>query len=295
MSADVLAGATGSAAVGFALVSFLFAGLNDVAFKRYVVGGRSRGMLVLGIGVVWTALQLAFLAARGISLRLDADTLRFGLAAGALLVASNLLLLESLAHVDLSLGSTIYRLNTLGVVLLSYLLLGERIGTWKGAGIALGVAAVLLLSQRPARHARTPGDALFVAAVIAAAALRAAYGVTTRKAMLEQVAPEPMLLLVSASWIVGGAAYALARERRLRLTRDKALYAVVSGTLVFVIVTSLMLAVEHGEASVVIPIANMSFVIALSVSLLSGMEKLTPRKALAVCAAIAAIALLSRA
>jgi drug/metabolite transporter (DMT)-like permease len=295
MSTDVLAGGTAGAAIGFALVSFLFAGLNDVAFKRYVVGGRSRGMLVLGIGVVWTALQLAFLAARGVSLRLDPDTLRFGLAAGALLVASNLLLLESLARVDLSLGSTIYRLNTLGVVLLSYLFLGERIGPWKGAGIALGVAAVLLLSQRPARHARTPGDALLVAAVIAAAMLRSAYGVTTRQAMLEHVAPEPMLLLVSASWIVGGAAYALARERRLRLTREKAVYAAVSGAFVFVIVTSLMLAVEHGEASVVIPIANMSFVIALSVSLLSGMEKLTPRKALAVCAAIAAIALLSRA
>lgn len=295
MSTDVLAGGTAGAAIGFALVSFLFAGLNDVAFKRYVVGGRSRGMLVLGIGVVWTALQLAFLAARGVSLRLDPDTLSFGLAAGALLVASNLLLLESLARVDLSLGSTIYRLNTLGVVLLSYLFLGERIGPWKGAGIALGVAAVLLLSQRPARHARTPGDALFVAAVIAAAMLRAAYGVTTRQAMLEHVAPEPMLLLVSTSWIVGGAAYALARERRLRLTREKAVYAAVSGAFVFVIVTSLMLAVEHGEASVVIPIANMSFVIALTVSLLSGMEKLTPRKALAVCAAVAAIALLSRA
>lgn len=286
---------TAPAAVGFALLSFLFAGLNDVVFKRYVVADRSRGMLVLGIGVVWTALHLAVFAIRGVPIRVDAATLGFGLAAGTLLVCSNLLLLESLAHVDLSLGSTIYRLNTLGVVVLSYLFLGERIGPYKATGIGLGIAAVLLLSHRPARHARSARDALFLAAVVTAALLRAGYGVTTRKAMLEDVRPEPVLLLVSSCWIVGGAAYALVKERRLRLTRDKAAYAAVSGTLVFVIVYCLMLAVERGEASVVIPIANMSFVIALAVSLLTGMEKLTPRKLLAVCAAVAAIALLSRA
>jgi drug/metabolite transporter (DMT)-like permease len=287
--------ASARAAVGFALLSFLFAGLNDVVFKRYVLGGRSRGMLVLGIGVVWTALQLAFFTIRGTQLRLDPATLAFGLAAGALLVGSNLLLLESLAHVDLSLGSTIYRLNTLGVVLLSFLFLGERVGPSKGLGIALGVLAVLLLSQRPARHARAPRDALFLAAVILAALLRAAYGVTTRKAMLEEIEPAPLLLVVSSCWIVGGAAYALARERPLRLTREKAAYAALSGTFVFVIVYFLLLAVEHGEASVVIPIANMSFVIALGVSLVTGMERLTVRKALAVAAAVAAIVFLSRA
>lgn len=290
-----MAPATAPAAVGFALLSFLFAGVNDVVFKRYVVGDRSRGMLVLGIGVVWTALQLAVFGLRGEPLRLDGATLGFGLAAGALLVASNLLLLESLAHVDLSLGSTLYRLNTLGVVVLSYVFLDERIGANKGAGIALGVGAVLLLSHRPARHARSARDALFLAAVIAAALLRAAYGVTTRKAMLEAVRPAPLLLVVSSCWIAGGAAYAALRERRLRLTREKAAYAAASGTLVFVIVYCLLLAVERGEASVVIPIANMSFVIALAVSLLTGMERLTPRKLLAVGAAVAAIALLSRA
>lgn len=286
---------TAPAAIGFALLSFLFAGLNDVVFKRYVVGDRSRGMLVLGIGVVWTALQLALFTARGLPLRFDAPTLAFGLSAGALLVGSNLLLLESLAHVDLSLGSTIYRLNTLGVVVLSYLFLGERIGAAKAWGIALGVAAVLLLSRRPARHARSARDALFLAAVVAAALLRACYGVTTRRAMLEEVEPAPLLLLVSSCWIVGGAAYAAVKERTLRLTRDQAAYAGVSGTLVFVIVYFLLLAVERGEASVVIPIANMSFVIALTVSLVTGMERLTARKLLAVGAAAGAIVLLSRA
>jgi drug/metabolite transporter (DMT)-like permease len=295
---DVHAGiftTNGRAAVGFALLSFLFAGLNDVVFKRYVVGDRSRGMLVLGVGVVWTFLQLVVLTVRGVAPTFDAATVRFGLGAGTLLVLSNVLLLESLSQVDLSVGSTIYRLNTLGVVVLSFVFLDEHIGRLQALGIAAGVAAVLLLAHRPARHARSPRDALFLAAVVAAALLRAAYGVTTRKAMLAHVAPAPLLLLISSSWIVGGGTYAAVRERRLRLTREKAIYAAVSGSLVFLIASSLMLAVERGEASVVIPIANMSFVVALGLSLVSGMEKLTARKLVAVGAAVASIVLLAQA
>jgi drug/metabolite transporter (DMT)-like permease len=283
-------------AVAFALASFLFAGVNDLVFKRYAVGGtRSRGMLVLGIGVVWTALQLAFSAARGDALSLDPVTVRYGVAAGALLVLSNLLLLESFAHVDLSLGSTIYRLNTVGVVVLSWLLLGESVGPAKASGVALGVGAVLLLSQRPARHAHVARDRVFVLAVVLASLLRAGYGVTTRQAMLSRASGPTLLLLVSASWIVGGAAYAALRDGRLRLTREKAVYSAVSGSLVFVIVWTLLMAVERGEASVVIPIANMSFVVALAASLATGMERLTVRKALAVAFAAGAIVLLAQA
>jgi drug/metabolite transporter (DMT)-like permease len=292
---DGLTSAVGGAAVGFALLSFLFAGVNDVVYKRYAIGGGSRGMLVLGIGVVWTALLLASFWVRGVTLALDAVTLAYGLAAGALLVASNVLLLESLGHVDLGLGSTIYRLNTVGVVVLSFLFLDERIPPVKAAGIGVGVLAVLLLSHRPARHARSPRDAAFLAAVVIASLLRAGYGVTTRAAMVAHVAPEPILLLVSSSWIVGGGAYALAKDRRLHLTRERAAYAAVSGTFVFLIVYFLMLAVERGEASVVIPIANMSFVVALGVSVATGMERLDARKLLAIGAAVAAIVLLSRA
>lgn len=281
--------------VGFALLSFLFAGLNDIVFKRYSLSGASRGMLVLGIGIAWTTLQAVVFTLGARPLTFDGTTLAFGAAAGALLVASNLLLLESFAKVDLSLGSTIYRLNTVAVVALSALFLGERIGAGKLAGIALGVLAVLLLSRRPAWHPRGEGQAVLVGAVIAAALLRAAYGVLTRKAMLAHARPESLLLLVSSSWIVGGAVYALATDRRLRVTRATAAYASLSGTFVFVIVYCLMRAVERGEASVVIPIANMSFVVALAVSLATGMEKPTARKALAVGLAVGAIVLLARA
>jgi uncharacterized membrane protein len=73
----------------------------------------------------------------------------------------------------------------------------------------------------------------------------------------------------------------------------KAAYSLVSGILVFLIVNFLLMAIERGEASIVIPVANMSFVIALLLSVGFGMERLTSRKLAAVAVSIGAIAALS--
>lgn len=283
-----------SRAIVFALLSMAFAGMNDVVFKRYSSKDRSRGMYVLGIGVVWTLLQAVLLLARGSALSVDAATLSFGLGAGVLLTLSNILLIESLTHIDASLGSTIYRLNTIGVVVLAWLFLQEPVGLLKASGIAAGIVAVLLLAHRPVRAADARTFRLFVAAAIAASLLRAVYGVTTRSAMLHQAAPDVMLLLIASCWIVGGACYAVVREKRFRMTGKKLVYSAISGVLVFLIVNCLMLAVELGEASTVIPVANMSFVMAFLLSALLGMEVLSWRKAAAVLCACLSLLLLSR-
>jgi drug/metabolite transporter (DMT)-like permease len=208
-----------SRAIVFALLSMVFAGMNDVVFKRYSSKDRSRGMYVLGIGVVWTLLQAGLFLARGGALSVDAATLSYGLAAGVLLTLSNILLIESLTHIDASLGSTIYRLNTIGVVVLAWLFLQEPVGPLKASGIAAGIAAVLLLAHRPVLSTDAGTFRLFVGAAIAASLLRAVYGVVTRSAMLHRAAPDVMLLVIGSCWIVGGACYAIVREKRFRMTK----------------------------------------------------------------------------
>ena len=63
--------------------------------------------------------------------------------------------------------------------------------------------------------------------------------------------------------------------------------------LVFLIVNFLLLAIEDGQASIAIPIANMSFVVALLLSTSLGMEVLTRRKVAAVVLSAISILLLS--
>jgi len=280
-------------AVSFALLSLLFAGLNDVVFKRYAGKDRSRGVYIFGIGLTWSLLQAGVFLARSAPLAWEGATLFYGAVAGALLVISNILLLEGLSNAPVSLGSTIYRLNTIGVVILSFFLLDEPFGKMKILGILCGIAAVLFLYRRDDGQSHSP---LFLPAfcmVVIASLFRAAYGVISKVGLLEGADPDGMLLMFAASWIAGGAIYAGFREKRFQVTAKKSAYSLLSGVLVFLIVNFLLLAVEYGEATVVIPIANMSFVVALLLALILKMEGMTLRKACAVSLAAVSILLLS--
>ena len=283
-----------NSSVIFALLSLFFAGVNDIVFKKYSTKDRSRGMYVFGIGIIWSFLQVITFILKDVPFSYNSITLIYGLVAGLFLTLSNILFLHSLTHIDISLGSTIYRLNTIGVVILSYFVLHEAFGPIKFIGVTCGIIAVLFLYQKQDSTHHAYNSLPFFWAVIVASLFRATYGVVTKAGILLKADPEIMLLLITSSWIVGGACYAKFREKRFRFTRKKIFYSTLSGGLVFLIANFLMLAINHGQASVVIPIANMSFVIALFISVTMKMEHLTTRKCCAIGSAAVSIILLSQ-
>lgn len=274
-------------AISFALVSLAAAGCLDVTFKRFSFKVRSRGMYVLGCGVVWLALQLTYLTITDVQLRLDEVTVMYGLLTGAFLVLGNILLIESLTGLDVSLGSMIYRLNTIGVVAISFVLLGEDVSFIKLLGIGIGIVAVLILYRRGDSGDAVSIPVLFFVMAVVASASRAIYGVASKVALEQGASAEGLLVIAAIGWIVGGFAYAAFREKRIRITVKKLAYALVSGSLAFAVVNALIEALKHGEASVVVPIANLSFAVAMLFSVFLGMEKLSGRKYLAIgCAAV---------
>lgn len=282
-----------SPAIIFALLSLIIGGLNEVVFKRYSAKERSRGMMISGVGVVWTVLLITDISIRGDTFVFTQATWSFGLVAGIVVAIANILLLESLRHMEVSLGSTIYRLNTIAVVFLSVIFLGESLSMIKLAGVACGIIAVLLLyRQQHSTGAHSTLKAGLII-VIVGALLRAVYGVVT-KAGLSQGADADALMLISAvCWIVSGLLYAVLIEQRYSITRAKLAYSLASGILVYGIVRTLVTALSLGEASVVITIANMSFLMSLLVALTLKMEVLSPKKIAAMLFAISAITLLS--
>lgn len=282
-----------SYAVGFALLSMTFGGFIDTLYKVYARETRSRGMYLFGMGLVWLLLQLAELGISGETFVLDGVNLGYGLAAGALVTVSNLLYIESMTHLDISLGATIYRLNTVGVVILGVLFLGESLGGVKLLGIACGIVAVIFLYQRDASH-RARLVSLFLWIILLAALLRAGFGVVSKAGITAGASPSMIMVLAAASWVAGGLCYAICRERRMPVGRAEMAYCLASGLVVFAIVNFLMLGLRHGEATVVIPIANLSFIAALAMSVLLRYERITVRKLVAVGFASTAIVLLSR-
>jgi drug/metabolite transporter (DMT)-like permease len=285
-----------SAAVAFALLSLACAGLTDIVFKRYSQVDRSRGLYVLGIGVTWTIIQSAIVLTTGDDIRFDAQTLAFGVAAGLLVAVSNTLLIESLTHIDVGLGSTIYRLNTIAVVMMAVFLLDEPLTGIKLTGVLLGVAAVIALFERNHEHAEARNVfLLFFVLVVIASLLRACFGILSKMAVLRGVDLKTMLLVNAPIWIAVGAVYAWSRREDMRVTGTTLKYALASGALICGVANFLMLAVERGQASVVVPIANMSFLVALLISAGMGMERLSLQKVAAVGLAIAAIVVLAQA
>ena len=283
-----------SYAGGFALLCLLLTGCNDVLFKRYSTRGHSTGILILGVGLIWTFAQWSLAQIQETPIEFNNATLIFGLMAGAFVTLSNLLLLESLRHIEVSLGATIYRLNTIGVILLSFVFLNEPFGWFKGFGILIGLIAVLFLYQGEISSSNQKQLLLFVGVAVVASFFRAAFGVSTKAGFLEGADRNSMLLIISSSWIVGGAVYALWRERRFRITWEKTRFICLSSFLVVGVTNFLMLALQYGDASIVIPIANMSFVIALLLSITLKMETFTTAKIWAMAFAIVSILCLAK-
>ena len=282
-------------AIFFALLSLIFGGLNEVVFKRYSARERSRGMMICGVGFVWSLLLSLDVTVRGDSILFNTPTWIYGLVAGISVAIANILLLESLRHMEVSLGSTIYRLNTIVVVILSIVFLNEILSGFKLAGILCGIVAVLLLyhHQNSTGSYTTLKSGLIL--VIIGALLRAIYGVVTKAGLSAGADTNGLILLSAICWIVSGLLYAVLIEHRYSITRSKVNYSLVSGLIIYGIVKTLVIALSMGEASVVITIANMSFLVALFVALVMKMEVLSIKKVSAMVFAVSAILLLTQA
>ena len=253
-------------------------------------------MLIFGIGFVWVILQASTMDPGDIFVVPDRATMAYGLLAAIFVTVSNILLLECMTHLPISLASTVYRLNTIPLVLLAFLLLDESLSLLRMSGILAGVATVFLLYQ-PDRSSPEHGRrySLFLGLIIVASIIRALYGVATKAGINEGANPDVMMLFAAIGWCIGGLAYAYFREHRVVLTRDKLAFIPIAGGLVFAIVWLLTTALTLGDASVVVPIANMGFIAAFLFSVALKLEHMNLRKLLAVAMAALAVVLLTKA
>jgi len=280
--------------VGYALLSLLAAGVLDVVFARYSGTHRVTSAYLVAIGVVVIVGQAIALAVARVPLAVDAGAALWGMFAGAVVMLANALLVKSLAGINVSLGSTIYRLNTIAVVIFAVAFLREAPTVPKLAGVLLGLIAVILLYQ----HGGRGGDDRLLRAslwfAIGASLLRAAFGIVSKIGVADGTDPFVFMLYVGVGWTLAATIYGMLRLHRVASPLREVLpSACISGTLVCLVASFLLLALRTGEASIVIPIANMSFVVALLISSASAMERFTLRKLLAVASAALAIAVLT--
>lgn len=266
------------------------AGLNDLLFKQYVSKDRPKGIYIALIGLVWSCFYLVLGTLSG-GIHFDNTTLLYGLVSGGVLLAANIFLLEGFRGVDASVGSTIYRLNFMVVIVLAPIFLAEHLTLWKVVGLMFAIASVFLMSwsQGPNQGTKSQSVLLFIILVIMASIFRGLMGFFYKVGAMHGVDYNSFLLINALFWLIGGPIYSVITEKNLAINKSIVLYGIASGLLCVGIASFLLLSVKYGEAIVAVPIAQLSFVVTMVLSVVLLKERVTPYKTLGIICAAGAI------
>ena len=287
-------------AIVYAFCCLLFAAVNDFVFKLFAnhsqasADRKSCGGFVTLVGLV----EVILLSPLIHDVADWKASLLWGLLGGFLSVASNILLIESMRFQSAGVSSTIFRLNMVLVVLGSFLFLGESM-TWL---VVTGVvcAALAVIAFIPGRSGSNGGSSpsragLGFCLALAACLLRALMSLSYKGAFTHGADVNVVTVVTGAWWVVGGPIFACVREHHVSLPdRSEWIIGLTSGVLVCGIVFFMARMNACGNASIVNPIAQMSFLGTFLLSAVFLKERFTARKVVAIllgCVAILCLTL----
>ena len=275
-------------AVFFALCCLLFSALNDFVFKLFADRPMSRGVFFAIIGVIMGGSYAFVIDTAAISANLS-NTLIWGSLAAFFSIAGNILLIEAMGKLSAGICSTIYRLNLIFVVPGAMLLFGEKLVPMQLAGVIAAVLAIILFSWSSMRGERK-SSMLGMVLIVSASLLRAGMGLSYKYAFLHNVDESSLVFINGIFWLIGGLIYAAVKDRKIQIPDAKtACFGVVSGIFVVGIVCFMAKALQVGAAGVVLPIAQMSFLGTLLLSVIFLKEKLEKFKIAGILCGVAAI------
>jgi len=279
--------------IACALGALLLYGIADFVYKRAAAAGAQPHQFLMV--QTWFFTSLAFLYG------FVSGTLAFGLgtlwgaAAGVLVVVGYYNFAWSLRHGSVSTNATIFRLSFAVTVALAVLLLGETLTPAKLAGLALALVAVWLLLAGSDSSARANSESRASLARVLIATVAVGIASFTYKLGLRAGAtPVSLVAAQGAVAVTLATAFAARLDGGVRPSRAALSHAPVAAVLLVAAFILLAKGLQAGEASVIVPIAQMGFVITALLGFLLLREPFTPRKGAGLVAAVAALASLTR-
>src|SRR5260221_1879164 len=283
-----------SEGIGYALGAMLLYGVADSVSERGAAGGGPPHQVLM--------VQTWFFSSPAFLYGLVTGTLAFnagalwGAAAGVLVVIGYYNFAWSLKSGAVSTHATIFRMSFAVTVALAVLVLGEPLTAAKLAGLALVLVAVWLLLAAPGavrgdvhRERRSSLVRVLVATVAVGIA-----SFTYKLGLREGATPISLVAAQGAVAVTLSTAFTAYVDRRIRPSHAAWRHAPVAAGLLVVAFTFLAKALEGGEASVVVPVAQMGFVVTALLGFFFLREPFTARKCAGLAAALAALASLAR-
>lgn len=273
-----------------ALISF---GIGDFVYKRAAAAGLPAQHFLMGQAWFFgpAILLYAFLTGR----LHPVPAALWGGGAGLLIAIGFYNYVHSLRTGAVGLVAPVFRLNFLVTAALAIFWLGEPLTAPKLGGFLLALVAGWLLLGAPRRGAGLAAAAArgpLLRVLIATAATGMA-NFCYKLGLLGGATPETML--VAQAVVFGGLLTAMTglTSGSIRPPRGFVLHSAPAALVQLAAFLFLLHALQHGAASVVVPIAQMGFVVAALLGALVFGEAWTARKLAGLSAAIAALLLLA--
>ena len=283
-----------SEGIGYALGAMPLYGVADFVYKRGSAAGAEPHQFLMVQTWFFSSFAILYGFFSG-ALAINRGAL-WGAAAGVLVVVGYYNFARSLRTGSVTTNATIFRLSFAVTVALAVLVLGEPLTAPKLAGLVLVAVAVWLLGVVPRGGTggigRESGSSIVrvLVATVAVGILSFTYKMGLRNGATP-VALVVTQALVAVTIATGFTAYV---DRRIRPSRAAWRHAPVAAALLVVAFTFLAKGLEGGEASVVVPVAQMGFVVTALLGFFFLREPFTARKGAGLAAALAALASLAR-
>jgi transporter family protein len=277
----------------YALVAMIFLGLADLVYKRGAAAGvQAHQFLMVQAWCFAPAITLYGLITGTLELEI---AMLWGMGAGLFVFVALYNFARSLKSGSVSLVAPIFRLNFTVAVVLAVLILGEPLTAYKLAGLALALAAVWLLLGAEAGAAPLVGAARLplVQAVIAMVAMGVA-NFFYKVGALTGGSPASFIAGQAATFLPLATGFAWGVDRGLRTTRAAWIHAGTTAALFLLALVMLFESLARGEASVLVPISQMGFVVTAAFGLVFLREPFTLRKSAGLAFAVAALVCLAK-
>lgn len=272
----------------FALGAMLLFGVSDLIYKRAATAGIGAAQFVMLQAWVFAPTVNLYAWATG---TLDVHwSAAWGSLAGLFSLTAFYNFARSLKEGAVSTNAPIFRLNFTLTAALAIILLGETLTLAKAGALACALIAVWLLFSEPGAARGRIKLASLTRVLIATVAM--AFANLFYKVGLQQGAlPETMV--AAQAWAFSSLATVLCivQEKRLRLMPHAWPYSAPAAIALLIAFVLLLHGLALGSASVLVPVAQMSFVFTAIVGAVAFREKLNARKQIGLVVAVAALVL----
>jgi drug/metabolite transporter (DMT)-like permease len=277
----------------YAIVAMVCYGFSDFIYKQAAAAAIRADHFLMAQAWVYCPLVILYALATH-TLVLD-PAAAWGLLAGAFVFIGFYYFIRSLTAGSVSTNASIFRMNFIVTVFLVIAFLGEPLAPGKIAGLVLALLATWLLVGTGSAADRAPDEARRRSLVQVAVATLA-FGASTffhTVGLRHGAVPETLAVAQAALFMPLATAVVYVADRKLRPPPVTFEYGAAAAVVVLGATIFLLRGIAGGQASVLVPIAQMGFIVAALLGIFVLRERLTVRKATGLVSALAALGVLT--